>query len=410
MSDCTPRRRKKPERVLPQHVTHVFNDAKGGAALTTLALIKGLSQHQITSSIYCHVSSSAADINELADAVEGRLEIGPLVWWNRKIRNALWRRPFGAARQFVLTSGARSSTAAVAAFALRQDANLIHTNTLLTPEGGRAAAQLGLPHVWHVRELVGHDDPFRFWASDWQFRHRVLAWCDIVVANSHVTAERLYRYIPRDRIVVVPNGLSNDALLGIAPAIDHDPVVVGMIASLDSRWKRQELFVRAAAKTTARNVVFRLYGFTPNPGTDLFADRLRALVRDSGLDDRFTFMGFQPHPATWMGDIDILVHPATSESFGRIVIEAMLAGRPVIGVDEGGVGELVTDGVTGLLAPTPDARLIAARIDQLAADHGRRAELGAAGRVKATTRYSEPVMVDRMLDVYDRVMRARSTG
>ena len=52
-----------------------------------------------------------------------------------------------------------------------------------------------------------------------------------------------------------------------------------------------------------------------------------------------------------MGEVDVLVHPAESESFGRVIVEGMAAGLPVVGVAAGGVGEIVRHEETGLLVP-----------------------------------------------------------
>ena len=79
----------------------------------------------------------------------------------------------------------------------------------------------------------------------------------------------------------------------------------------------------------------------------------------------------------------MLVHPADNESFGRVVVEAMAAGLPVVGVRGGGVGEIVSNGETGLLSTPDDPSALAENIDRLIADADLRARLGtraAAGR------------------------------
>ena len=393
---------------LPTHVLHVFNDVRGGAALTSLALIQGLTEAGVDSSIYSCGSANSAIPEELSDAVEGRIAIGPLVWWNKKTRSPMWRRPLGASRQLLRTGAGRASSHAVTRFAREQGVDFVHTNTALTPEGASAAAKLGLPHVWHVRELVGPGELFRFWAERRRFAVRVSSRSDLVIANSHVCADRLSTLMPPERIVVIPNGVADDGFLTIAPPLGRRPVVVGMVASLVSHWKRQELFLRAAAKTSDHTTIFKVFGYAPPAGTDAYADNLRSLAVDLGLGQRVAFEGFRPSPVEIMQEIDVLVHPSTNESFGRIVVEAMLAGRPVIGVDRGGVGELVSDGESGLLAPTPDAQLLANRIDRLVADPELRVAFGESGRKIAQRDFSAPLMVERVLAVYRQVLQTRA--
>ncbi len=146
-----------------------------------------------------------------------------------------------------------------------------------------------------------------------------------------------------------------------------------MVASLTSRTKKHPLFVEAAALLKdVPNVEFRIYGHDPSAagaGTgDHYSAGIHTLVRDRGLTDRFRFEGFVADPGRIMSQIDVLVHPADNESFGRIVVEAMAAGLPVVGVRGGGVGEIVVDDQTGLVASPDDAAGLAERIERLVRD------------------------------------------
>lgn len=77
---------------------------------------------------------------------------------------------------------------------------------------------------------------------------------------------------------------------------------------------------------------------------------------------------------------DVLVHATIYDTFGLTVAEAMAAGLPVIVSQEAGVAELITHGVNGWIVERPDGPTVAAAMDTLAADPGRRRALGAAAR------------------------------
>ncbi len=111
-----------------------------------------------------------------------------------------------------------------------------------------------------------------------------------------------------------------------------------------------------------------------------------------------------------MHEIDILVHPADNESFGRVAVEGMAAGLPVVGVRGGGIGEIVVDGVTGLLAEPDDAAGLARRIEQLVRDPGQRQAFGATGRQQAESRYSLKACTAGVLRVYEQVMCGAAAG
>jgi glycosyltransferase involved in cell wall biosynthesis len=90
------------------------------------------------------------------------------------------------------------------------------------------------------------------------------------------------------------------------------------------------------------------------------------------------------------------------EPFGLVAIEAMAAGRPVIASDIGGLPDIVVDGITGVLVPAGDVAALRANISALLGDPQRRAQMGEAGRQRAT-RYSASVVVPQIQQIYDEV-------
>jgi hypothetical protein len=91
---------------------------------------------------------------------------------------------------------------------------------------------------------------------------------------------------------------------------------------------------------------------------------------------------------------DIFVAPSRYESFGLIFVEAMIFSKPVVGIDVGGVAEVVTNEKDGLLIPTDDAELLGREIGRLVANPALRRRLGQAGRKTYEKRFS----LERMLD------------
>jgi glycosyltransferase involved in cell wall biosynthesis len=387
----------------PRHVLHVLNGASGGAAKSTVALIEGLRARGIVSSVVCEDGRGGYERDQLVDAVEGRARFMPLWWWNRRIRLPAWKRPLTDARESLRTGRGHWSARAVTDFARVQGADLIHTNTILNPEGARAARRLGIPHVWELRELVGPGDPFRFWFEAWSFRHRVAPACQVLIANSRTTLDRVSSWIPDDLAVVVGELVDVESFAALPIGSSGGEVVVGMVANLTSRWKRQDLFVAAAARVDpALPVRFVLVGHDGDrpERPDPFTEELRRQVDAAGLSSRFELTGFHHDPVEIMRSLDILVHTADKESFGRIAVEAMAAGRPVVGVAGGGIGEVVDDGVTGVLVPPGDAAAVADAVSGLVLDEAARQVFGEAGRRVARERYSLDRMVEESISAY----------
>jgi glycosyltransferase involved in cell wall biosynthesis len=384
--------------------------------MSTLGLIASLERLGVASCAVCHAAGSDPERRRLADAVHGEVTFAPLYWWNRKTRHSLLLRPLVEARQILRTGWARRSTREVRRAATRWGAQLIHTNTIVTPEGGMAAAQLGLPHVWHVRELIGPGKPFRFAREGAEFGAYVSRHASKLVANSNATAGLIAGWLPPDLLEIVPNGI--DISQFPAPARgEPDPqrkLVVAMVAGLTARWKKHAIFVRAALRVDpGLPVEFRIYGHDPSHGgtrpAGPYIDGLHAVIAQGNAAARFHWPGHVADPCKVMADIDLLVHSADHESFGRVVVEAMAAGLPVVGVNGGGVGEIVVHGETGLLVPPDDPVAMARAIEELVRDPARRAALGSAGRQRAVAHYSLDACARGMLAVYEAAM-ARPLG
>lgn len=390
-------------------VLHVMNSAGGGAALSTLGLMERLRNYGVVSSAVCHSAGSAAERSEIEEATEGRVLFTPLYWWNKKIRASLWKRPLLELRQLFQTGWGRNSTRLVRKFAQAQRAELIHSNTILTLEGAYASRQLGLPHVWHLRELVGPGNPFQFWSNGTRFGHFVARHCEALIANSNVTGAQIRNLVPSELLQIIPNGIDLSRFKRREPSTERSTLVVAMVANLTSRVKNHELFIRAAAEVSHMlPIEFRIYGTDPSSGGrvrgDSYIDGLHDLVHSCGLTSRLKWPGFRHDPTEIMDAIDILVHPTHQESFGRVVVEAMAAALPVVGVHGGGVGEIVSDGVTGWLVDPNDAVAMAARIEDLSNSPGRRREFGDAGRTRAESVYSLDICAGSINAVYQSLL------
>jgi glycosyltransferase involved in cell wall biosynthesis len=394
----------------PQKVLHVLNSAVGGAALSTLGLMEQFRQWGIASCAVCHDVGSAEERQRLLEATDGETRFTQLYWWNKKIRIPAWKRPLSELRQLMRTGWTRGSTGEVHEFASAHGVDLIHTNTLTTPEGGLAARRLGLPHVWHLRELIGPGTPYPLPLQGRKLGEYLAAHCSKLIANSEVTASHVRDCLPEGLLEVVPNGIDLSRFEVRREPAQADRLVVAMVGNPTAHWKKHPLFVEAATRVDrALPIEWRIYGHDPSQGGtrpgDGYVDRMRARIAQAGLADRFVWPGFVADPAEIMSQIDVLVHPADAESFGRVIVEAMAAGLPTVGVRAGGVGEIIEHGVTGLLATPDNAGELATAIEQLARDPAQRQAMGRAGRRRAEERYSLEACAAGVLRVYEMAMR-----
>jgi glycosyltransferase involved in cell wall biosynthesis len=128
------------------------------------------------------------------------------------------------------------------------------------------------------------------------------------------------------------------------------------------------------------------------------------LAAELGLEDAVTLPG-RTDIRDWLARADVFVHTSRWEGFGIVLLEAMLAGLPVVATRVSAVPEVVAEGETGLLVEPGDHDKLAQHLRSLLTDRERAAALGEAGRRRAHTEFSVARMTERTQAVYEDVLR-----
>lgn len=127
---------------------------------------------------------------------------------------------------------------------------------------------------------------------------------------------------------------------------------------------------------------------------------LQSLLREAGLDDRFVFAGFEPDISRFFAAIDIFVLSSQAEGLPLTILEAMACGKPVVATDVGGIGEIVEDQRTGLLAPEKSPERLANALLSLISDAGKADEISRAGRELVLRDFGTQSFQKRVRDLY----------
>jgi glycosyltransferase involved in cell wall biosynthesis len=140
-------------------------------------------------------------------------------------------------------------------------------------------------------------------------------------------------------------------------------------------------------------------------------DALEALTRDLRIAHRVVFTGRRDDVPAVTAALDVAVLPSYREAQGLSILEALALSRPVVASNVGGIPEMITDGVNGLLVPPHDADALAAAIVRLLQDHPFADTLGRAGHDMVHDRFDITVMVGLVQQIYEEGARAvRPTG
>jgi glycosyltransferase involved in cell wall biosynthesis len=312
----------------------------------------------------------------------------------REVRKQGGTPPLGQALK-----GVAALVRATAARARHTD--VIYANTQRAMVIGALAGRLARrPVVWHLRDIVSVEHFGRK-------QLRIIKWCAKlglahVIANSAASARAFADLTGFDekQIDVVFNGIAAapfDALRNVPVAtlraslkLPQDAYLVGSFSRL-ARWKGQHVLLEAMVLNPHMHAV--LVG-APLFGEDPYEVELRAFVASHDLGERVHFLGFQHDIAACMCAVDAVAHTSiTPEPFGRVIVEGMLAQRPVVAAKAGGVLEIVEDGVNGVLCEPGDPHALADVLAELRSDTALRERLVRNGYQTALGRFGTAAYV-----------------
>ena len=132
--------------------------------------------------------------------------------------------------------------------------------------------------------------------------------------------------------------------------------------------------------------------------------KLKMQVETAGLADKVRFLGWRSDVDEIMGCFDIFVLPSLNEGMGRVLVEAMAAGLPIVASRVGGIPDLIKDGQNGILIPPADATALGNAISDLVKDKKKRKGMGEAGN-KMCRPYSSEAMVEQIDDLYRELLK-----
>jgi glycosyltransferase involved in cell wall biosynthesis len=280
--------------------------------------------------------------------------------------------------------------------------DVVHSHMwVLAAYGGLGCKLRGMPHV-----ITMHGDA----AEEARFLRRRVAlrmafgWAKAVVVVSDAMQRDLAATlgIPAEGMIVVDNGSSlpagdrtaTRAALGIPP----EQFTVLCVGSQGPR-KNHVTVLKALTQLTHPIDWTLVVAGPPGESTPILAAEAARL----GVTGRLRNLGPRSDVADLLAASDLFVMPSLWEGMPVAMVEAMGAGKPIIGSRVGGIPTMIQEGLEGVILEDPlDDRELAGLIDGLIADPVRRADLGAKAQAKARAKYSVAAMTDTYLDLYQR--------
>jgi glycosyltransferase involved in cell wall biosynthesis len=268
--------------------------------------------------------------------------------------------------------------------------------------GGSAAKLAGIPSIRRIGNENDINDRFR-----WRQKHLV----DHTIAPSFSVLEKARErvgWLDPARYTVIYNGRNPVAASAAEIAVQRrrwglseKDLVIGSTAQLSGVKGLDRLI--GVFKTLASRVDARLV--ITGEGSDLPA--LEAQAAGLGIAELVVFAGFSDRPGMAAAAYDVAVLNSTQEGFPNSLVEYLAAGTAVVSTDVGGVGEILQDGVNGLLVDPGDDEGLLEALTRLADDRDLRLKLGREGLKAIERDFSEDVMVDRLERLFEERIRER---
>ena len=291
--------------------------------------------------------------------------------------------------------------------------HIVHTHTSKAGVVGRLAAILArtpvIIHASHGHIFTGFFNPF--YSRILLLVDKLLSlFTDRIVTLTQKGLEEQVELglAPRKKFVVIPSGVNlhrfmnarvdaaaKRAELGLPP----EGPIIGVVAELDPR-KGHRYLIEAMPHVIKGHPDARLLIIGQGP----LKAELEAQTRGLGLEKAICFTGHREDVPELLNLMDVFVLPSINEGMGRVLVEAMACGRPVVASNLMGIPELVDDERTGCLVRPRHPDDLAAGINRLLDHPDQAREMGRRGREKVYPAYDESVMIQAYNHLYLEVL------
>jgi glycosyltransferase involved in cell wall biosynthesis len=237
-----------------------------------------------------------------------------------------------------------------------------------------AATLARRPLIWHLHDIISG---VHFGAMQRRVQVLLANSCasKVIVPSQAAAAAFVAEGGHKDLVEVIANGLDvvpesqSPAEIRQQLGLPAGPLI-GVFSRL-APWKGQHVVLQALAQLPGVSCIIAGDALF---GEQAYATHLNKLVDDLGLADRVHFLGQRSDVPRLMSAVDAVIHPSIDpEPFGRTLVEAMLAGVPVISTDAGAASDILEAGKAGTLVPPDDAEALARAVRRVLS---RPAELG----------------------------------
>lgn len=289
-------------------------------------------------------------------------------------------------------------------------ADLVVTSTLVIPWGALTAKNLDVPHIWWVKEFGQLDHGLEFYLPFEKTLEVIDEASNYIVVPSKALKDTLFEKVSAEKAIVAYNlkpVFTGSDRMDETFFVD-DQALKLLIFGLVMPSKGQEEAIQAVDRLLqeGRNVELCILGDSSNP----YGEHLKEYVRSIGRGDQIHFHEFTTNVRGAIEQSDIGLVCSRNEAFGRVTVEAMMLGKPVIGTRSGGTIELIEDGSDGLLYDPGNLDQLVEKIEFFLASPGKVVEFGERAQQNILRKLDEKPVDDLMYQLSLGLKKGRNPG
>ena len=374
------------------HISH--SPHWGGAEKCLYLLLKALPTDQFQSIV---LLPEPGPLSEAIERLGIRTISGPFLPWVRP-----WMDHCRGPR---LEEG----VAEIARLIQAESIDVVFTNTSVTVGGALAARRCGVPHVWHILEMLSSDPHLDPPVRLPEFYLLLDLLSDRIVAASNSVKAEIAQHLTTTKIDVIHTSVGSveqDTLerrKRIVFDVPEETFVVSFVGDMSER-KGVEDLLRCVPDVLAHNpsAKFMIAGRDAERG-----EIVRTQIAEHNLHDAVQLLGFRDDVLNLMAASDVFVLPTLSDPLPLVVQEAMSVGTPVIATRSGGCEDMVADGETGCLVPVQDPQALGNAIVDLMKSPAKRASMGEQGRQRLATHFGTDAFVRKITGLFASVSEVK---
>ncbi len=379
------------------NILFVAGDADySGATLSMVALINLLREDGVN----CYI------ILPYPGKIENELNINRIEY--KIIRSNRWIKPINESlsfKRFLRRSKLRLKNIyaikQIRKYIKEKNIDLVHVNTLAPYVGAVAAVSLNCPYIWHIREFGEEDHGQTIWNK--YLGYKLIGKANCVLTISKSLENKFCQILPYTNVKMIYNGLDINRYLRPERTIFQEGIVTITISGRISEGKGQFELIKAVEKLQNDFDGFKVQ-IVGTIGNKAYYNKIKNYVARHSLTPFVEFCGFKRDMENVWANTDICVICSRAEAFGRVTVEAMLAGCLAIGANTAGTAEIINNNITGLLYQQGDSNNLYEKIKYALESKEKMKKIADNGRNMASIRYTAQKNEKEILKLYNEIL------